>query len=100
LVYSTFPDERDAFRISELAIKEKLAACVNVGGKITSIYWWNGGLENGEEISVLFKTTMSKYAELEQMIKKNHPYENACVIMLEIKDGSPEFLKWISESVK
>lgn len=100
LVYATFPDEREAFRIAEQALKEKLVACANINQKHTAIYWWNNGLENAEEVSVIFKTENKKYAELEQMIKKNHSFENPCIIMLDIKDGSKDFLNWIGTSLK
>ena len=99
LVYTSCGDEREAFRISEIAIKENLAACTNIGSPISSVYKWKEGIEQSQEYPVYFKTTKNKYAELEQIIKKEHSYECPCIIMLDIKGGSAEFLNWIKESV-
>lgn len=100
LVYTTTPDEREAHKIAENVMIKKLAACANIGKGITSIYWWEGALQSAEETPVIFKTTKEKYAELEQLIKKSHSYENPCIIMLDITGGSKEFLNWIDESIK
>ncbi len=100
MVYVTTPDEREAFKLAENAVRYKLAACANVGGKVSSLYWWNGSIEQGDEYTLILKTTIEKYAELEQMIKKEHSFDNPCIIMLEIKQGSKDFLNWISDSTK
>ena len=99
LVYITAPDEREAHKISENVMIKKLAACANIGKGVTAMYWWDGALQSGEEVPVIFKTTKANYAELEQLIKKSHSFENPCIIMLDINGGSKEFLNWISESV-
>ncbi len=99
MVYVTCPAEQEAFRIAETAVQDKLAACANLGQKISSVYWWEGVVQSSDEYPVILKTTADKYAELEHMIKKHHSYENPCIIMLEIKDGSKDFLNWISGTV-
>ncbi len=99
LAYVTASSEPEAFRIAETAVQDKLAACANVGSKVTSMYWWEGVVQSSDEYVVMLKTTKDKFAQLEHMIKKMHSYENPCIIMLDIKDGSKEFLNWISETV-
>ncbi len=99
LVYVTSPSEPEAFRIGESAVQDKFAACANVTQKISSIYWWEGVVQTSDEYVTILKTTKDKYAQLEHMIKKMHSYENPCIIMLDIKDGSKEFLNWISDTV-
>lgn len=99
MVYVTTPAEPEAFRIAESAVQDKFAACANISPKVTSIYWWEGVVQSGDEYVVMLKTTKDKYAQLEHMIKKLHSYENPCIITLDIKEGSKEFLNWISDTV-
>jgi periplasmic divalent cation tolerance protein len=55
-VYSTFPDDESAKRVAEALVREKLAACVNIHGPMTSIYEWQGKLETGPEFAAFIKT--------------------------------------------
>jgi len=99
IIYVTAPSEQEAFRLAETAVQDKFAACANVSSKISSIYWWDNVVQSNDEFVIIFKTTKDKYAQLEHMIKKMHSYENPCIIMLDISDGSKEFLNWISSTV-
>jgi len=38
--------------------------------------------------------------ELIEVVKKNHTYEVPEVIIVDIKDGNKDYLKWIVESTK
>lgn len=100
LIYVTCSTREEAEKISNEAVKSKLAACANIGSEITSIYEWNGKLENSKEIQLFLKTTSNNYAELERLIKKSHSYETPCIISLAIDAGYPPFLKWLENSVK
>jgi periplasmic divalent cation tolerance protein len=99
IVYVTASSEPEAFRIAENAVQDKFAACANISPKMSSVYWWEGVVQNSEEFIVILKTTKDKFAQLEHMIKKMHSYENPCIIMLDIESGSKEFLNWISDTV-
>ncbi|WP_068546999.1 divalent-cation tolerance protein CutA [Thalassotalea crassostreae] len=100
VVLCNCPDEDVAFRISEIIVKEKLAACVNILPKITSIYSWQGTIKRDSEVMLMIKTKQSLYTELEQCIKKYHPYDVAEVIALDIQQGSAQYLDWITNTVK
>ena len=95
LGYCTFPDASTAERICELLVAENTVACANVIGPMQAIYNWNGKPTKSEEWIAIFKTSARKRAILKERIQGTHPYQNPCLIFLDITDGLPDFLKWI-----
>lgn len=102
LLYATAPDAPTAQSIGETLVSERLAACVNILGAMTSIYQWNGAVEQASEISMLIKTTAAHAGAAKDRIIALHPYETPCVIALPIKaEGSHgAFLDWIGAEVR
>jgi periplasmic divalent cation tolerance protein len=97
IVYCTCPDIETARRISSTLVKEKLAACVNMTSPLTSIYTWQGTVEEHTEILLLIKTTKTTYPALEMRIIELHPYELPEIIAVSVKDGLNGYLDWIKE---
>jgi periplasmic divalent cation tolerance protein len=98
LVMVTAPNITVARRLATLALKEKLAACVNLVPKIESHYWWNGQLESSAEVLMMLKTSHAKTSQLEKLVISNHPYETPEIITLEWKEGNEKYLSWIAAS--
>jgi periplasmic divalent cation tolerance protein len=95
LVMTTLPNREGAVRMAQDLIDAGLAACVNVLAPCTSIYHWQGKTESAEEFPLLIKTSSTRYAELEQKIRQQHPYELPEIISVPIKNALPEYLHWI-----
>lgn len=95
LVITTLPDRASAERIAEVLVTARVAACVTVLAEATSVYRWQGKLEQGSEIPLLIKTTRSAYPELETRLRALHPYELPEIIALPINAGLPEYLNWV-----
>lgn len=93
----TCKDEKEAMRISEALVKEKLAACCNIL-KAKSVYSWQGGLRRDKECVVFAKTTGKKTKRCERRIKEMHSYELPCIAFLDAK-ASKEYDKWIKDSL-
>ena len=55
-VMTTVNNQADADTIAGAAVSERLAACVQVIGPISSTYWWQGSLESADEWLCLIKT--------------------------------------------
>ena len=66
---------------------------------MTSIYAWQGKLEQGEEHLLIIKTEQNRLAELQETIKEAHPYELPEIIVVPIVGGYEPYLNWISNSV-
>jgi periplasmic divalent cation tolerance protein len=100
LVLSTTESIDQARRIAEALLDRKLAACVNIIPRITSIFRWKGEVQEAEEWLLLIKTNRSAFERLRAALKELHPYELPECIAVAIDDGSEEYLNWISGSLK
>lgn len=100
LVLTTFPDIDTAQRMSREMVQSKLAACVNIVAAGQSIYMWKGKICQETEHIAVIKTTDNCYPELENYIKKQHPYELPEIISTPITNGSKDYLDWITNGLK
>lgn len=96
LVYVTAASRDEALNIGRAAVESRLAACANVlPAATTSIYWWQGKLEQSTEVSLLLKTRAALVDKLVAKVKENHSYDCPCVVAVPITGGNPQFLEWI-----
>ena len=96
MVFSTFPSVDKAREVGRVLVGEKLAACVNVLPRLTSIYVWQGEHNESEEVLVLIKTRCEHYDALEKRLRGLHPYEVPEIIAVEIAVGLPAYLQWVT----
>ncbi len=96
-VYMTASSEEEARRIGRVLVEERLAACVNILPGMTSLYWWQGKVEEGHETVLIAKSRQALVPALTQRVKALHTYTVPCVVALPILDGNPDFLRWIGE---
>ena len=100
IVLTTVDKSTLAAKIAETIVKKELAACVNIVPNIKSVYRWKNKIETANEFLLLIKTTQSKIDSIEATIKKLHTYSIPEFIVLEIKDGSTDYLEWVLDSLK
>lgn len=100
LVLTNLPDHEAAAKLARALIEEKLAACVNILAACTSVYRWNGVVENADEIPVLIKTTCERYAALQDAICRLHPYELPEIIAVPLAHGLPGYLQWVADETR
>lgn len=99
VAYVTVPNEELAKTLAKGLVREKLAACVNIIPRITSIYEWKGEIQEDSELLLMIKTRTSRVDELTKFVRENHSYEVCEVISLPIEKGNPPYLKWLGEIV-
>jgi periplasmic divalent cation tolerance protein len=100
LVLTNLPDRAAAERLADALIGGRLAACVNILAPCRSVYRWNDAVQHDEEHPVLIKTTEARYAELEQAIRANHPYELPEIVAVPIERGLPAYLEWLGSETR
>lgn len=100
LVYVTAPSHEEAVRLARIAVGERLAACANVQGPITSVYWWDGKLNEDGEVALVLKTRAELVEALTARLREAHPYDCPCVVALPIDGGNPAFLAWIAAETR
>ncbi len=96
-IITTTDSRAAAEKIAETLVKEKIAACVQVSGPISSTYEWKGKIEQAEEWVCAIKTRKDFYSRVEVRIKALHTYETPEIIALPILEGNPAYLAWIDE---
>jgi periplasmic divalent cation tolerance protein len=95
LVLSNLPDRQRALELARALVDQRLAACVNVLSGCSSTYRWRGAVETADEVPVLIKTRQSLYPQVEQAIRRLHPYELPEVIAVPVVAGLPAYLQWV-----
>lgn len=99
IAYVTIPDDVAAKTLAHKIINNKLAACVNIIPGITSIYSWDGKVNEDSEVLMMIKTKTSRVEDLVKFVKESHPYSIAEVISVPIEAGNPPYLDWIQKTV-
>ena len=97
LIITTLPDRETALSLARQLVRERLAACVNVGAPVTSVYEWQGALQQDSEVMLTIKTRGERFDALRDAIVARHPYELPEIIATPITHGLPEYLNWIVE---
>ena len=98
LVLVTAPDLRTARKLAKAALAAKLIACANLVPKIESHFCWQGKIQSGREVLLIFKTQKSKLAALEKLIVAQHPYDTPEFLVLPVDAGSQKYLRWLAAS--
>ena len=114
MAFVTAPDSDKAKEIAGGLVSNKLAACVNILPGVTSVYEWEGKIENDSEVLMMIKTRTSRIEELTEFVKsklrsedkwnklelsENHPYDVCEVITTSIEGGNKEYIDWIGKVV-
>jgi periplasmic divalent cation tolerance protein len=94
-VFVTVPSIEVGKKIAHALVSSKLAACVNIIPQITSVYEWEGKIEEDSELLLMIKTQTQHFDELAKLVKDNHPYTTPEVIGIPIEQGSQPYLDWI-----
>ena len=100
VVFITAKDLSEAKRISQKLLEEKLIACVNIVEGVKSFFWWQGKIDNAQEVLLILKSQESLFKKIVKTVKSVHSYEVPEVIALPIVEGNPDYLRWIDESLR
>jgi periplasmic divalent cation tolerance protein len=99
IVLTTWPADKDPLAFARLLIDERLAACVNLLPPMTSVYRWQGDVQEDPERQLIIKTTRARVDEVIDRLRARHPYELPECLVLPIERGGAAYLTWLSESV-
>ncbi|HWC45788.1 MAG TPA: divalent-cation tolerance protein CutA, partial [Casimicrobiaceae bacterium] len=77
-----------------------LAACVNIGAAVDSIYHWRGGIETATEVPLAIKTRSALYSYVEDAIRKIHPYDTPEVIAIPVVAIDARYLAWLEAETR
>ena len=96
LILTNVPDHALATALARALIDQRLAACVNIGAPVQSIYHWRARIETGHEVPVVIKTRSALYTNVEDAIRKIHPYDTPEIIAIPVIEGDARYLDWLA----
>lgn len=98
-VVTTTDTKALAETIGRALVERRLAACVQIVGRIESIYRWEGRIESAEEWQCWIKTTRDRFPAVEQAIRELHTYTVPEILAIPVVAGAADYLKWLAEQV-
>ena len=99
MIMITSGSEQEAKTIIEKLLKNRLIACGNLIGPISSSFWWKDCIETSKEYLILLKSRKDLFNKIEKEVLRLHSYEVPEMIVFPIIDGSKDYLKWINTSL-
>ncbi len=98
IVLTTVGGADEARTIGRTLIEERLAGCVNLLPEMTSIYRWQGAVQEDREYQLVIKTTRARLDALRTRVHELHSYELPEFLVLAVASGSPGYVQWLGES--
>ena len=99
-VTAFFSSEKEARTVGRAVVEERLAACVNIGGPVHSIYHWRGSIEEAGEVAASFKTTADMADALIVRIAELHSYDVPCILAEPVGKLLTAYADWVEETVR
>jgi periplasmic divalent cation tolerance protein len=96
IVMVTTASKQEAESIAQRLLKERLIACANIIGPVSSFFNWSGKMEKAEEYLVFMKSREDLFEKLAENVTALHSYEVPELLVLPIVDGSKAYLNWLS----
>ena len=100
VVLITASNKDEAHTIAQALVAQRLAACVNIVEHVSSIFWWEGKVDNAAETLLMVKSKKGKFNRIVKLVKSLHSYEIPEIIALPIVAGQAQYLRWIDESLR
>ena len=99
-VYAVFANADEAARIARSMVEERLAACANILAPCTSLYRWQGAIEQAWEVPALFKTRADLAPGLIERIAELHSYEVPAAVAWPIAQAPISYSAWVAAETK
>lgn len=96
--YITNPSKEEAKKLVKHLLEKRIIAGANIF-PVESMYWWEGKIAEEAEYVLLAKTLDEKTKELEDEVKKTHPYKVPCIVKIPASSNK-DFLEWLKCEVK
>lgn len=100
LVLTTAADRAEAERLARTLVEERLIACATLLPGATSIYRWQGAVEESAEVLLLLKTTAARLDTLEARLHQLHSYQTPEFLVFSAAGGSAAYLDWLAAAVQ
>jgi periplasmic divalent cation tolerance protein len=96
IIYIVCKDKEEAVKISRQLLEARLAACTNMFS-IESSYWWEGKIEDAQEVVLLVKTLKRNFEKIKHEVKKLHSYKIPCIFSLKAHRTDKAYFHWLKK---
>ena len=100
MMLSTVGSRVEAEKMATTLVSERVVACVNVVGGLTSIYRWEGEVQNESEVLMILKTAEDRLDDAIRRLKELHPYDVPEIVVLDPERGWPAYLSWVIDETR
>ena len=100
VIFVTAKDPKEAQKIADGLLKDRLIACANIISGVRSLFRWEGKVDSAKEALLVLKTKKTLFNKVAAKVKLLHSYQTPEIIALPIAAGSKDYLKWIDASVR
>jgi len=100
IILVTTSSKMDAENIAQRLLEQKLIACANIIGPVSSHFHWHGNVEHAEEFLVLMKSRLNLFKTVSEQVKIMHSYEIPEVLALPVIAGDEQYLNWLAACLK
>lgn len=96
-IFWTAKDRKEAKKIAKGLLLQKKIACASILPSVCSLFFWEGSMQEKQEVKVIFKTQPSYFSEIVQYIQQQGSYEVPEVTQVQVAQMNPSYQKWMEE---
>jgi periplasmic divalent cation tolerance protein len=100
VVLTTCASQEEAEKIARHLVQKRVAACVSANAGVTSVYHWQGRMEESKEVALAIKTRRGLFPQVLEELRRVHSYEVPEVLALPVVEGSPSYLDWMDRELE
>ena len=94
LVITTEVDKKNAFKLANLLLREKLIPCVTFKN-IESYFWWEGNINKSKEVQLMIKCKKENLDKVCNKISELHSYEIPEIIYFPVS-ANKNYHHWVN----
>lgn len=95
----SMPEEVAAQELAQDLVSRRLAACVQRLGPMTSVYAWEGEVEQSTEWLLLVKTTEELLPAVSDAVVAAHPYEVPEILAVPVTHSLEAYAVWLRDAL-
>lgn len=91
-------DESEKEHIAKTLLDKHLIVCAKFM-PVNAMYWWQGEVENADEVAILMETSEDLFDKIEAEVAKIHSYDTFVLTAVPIVRISKDAEKWMNENL-